>query len=183
MALVVLTGGARSGKSSLAVRLARAHAGEVVLIATARESDAEMAARIARHRAERPAGWSTVEEPVALARALLAAPAEACVVVDCLALWLANLLERGSDPAAADDLARGAALVAARRTAPTIVVTNEVGSGTVPMHPLGRAFRDALGRANAAFAEQADEAYLVVAGRVVRLERPGSIGGLRAGTS
>src|SRR6185503_14956330 len=91
--LVLLLGGARSGKSRLAVRLARQRGGPVVFVATGEPGDDEMAERIARHRAERPPAWTTVEEPVALRDALAAAPDGATVVVDCLSLWVANLIE------------------------------------------------------------------------------------------
>jgi adenosylcobinamide kinase / adenosylcobinamide-phosphate guanylyltransferase len=167
MALVLLIGGARSGKSSLAVRLAREHVVPVVFIATAEaRDDDEMADRIALHRAERPAAWETVEEPLGLLAALEAAPAESCVVVDCLSLWVANLLERGDG---AEEAAALVAKVAANRSAPTIAVTNEVGMGVVPATPLGRAYRDVLGRVNALWADAADESYFVVAGKALRL--------------
>ena len=94
--LTFLLGGARSGKSSLAVELARASEAPVVFIATGEAGDEEMAERIERHRAERPAGWTTVEEPRALADAIAATPDDACVVVDCLSLWVANTLDRGA---------------------------------------------------------------------------------------
>jgi adenosyl cobinamide kinase/adenosyl cobinamide phosphate guanylyltransferase len=167
MALTVLVGGARSGKSSLAVRLAGAHNIPVVFIATAevREDD-EMAARIGLHRAERPNDWQTIEEPLNLQEALATAPGESCVVVDCLSLWVANLLERGDE---VESAAAAAAVAASRRSAPTIAVTNEVGMGVVPATPLGRAYRDVLGRVNAIWSAAAAESYLVVAGKVLRL--------------
>jgi adenosyl cobinamide kinase/adenosyl cobinamide phosphate guanylyltransferase len=165
MALLLLVGGARSGKSSLAVRLAGEHGVPVVFVATAEARDDEMAERIELHRAERPAAWTTVEEPLRLLDALEAAPAGSCVVVDCLSLWVANLLERGDD---LEQAAAGAA-VAAKRSGPTIAVTNEVGLGVVPATPLGRAYRDVLGRVNALWAAAADESYFVVAGKALRL--------------
>jgi adenosyl cobinamide kinase/adenosyl cobinamide phosphate guanylyltransferase len=159
MALTLLIGGARSGKSSLAVRLASETGAPVVFVATAEARDAEMEARIARHRAERPAGWQTVEEPIDLHAAIESASPAACVVVDCLSLWVANLLEQGSDPDLRVPLRNG----------PTIAVSNEVGLGVVPATPLGRAYRDVLGRVNAAWAAAADEAYFVIAGKALRL--------------
>ena len=168
---MLLLGGARSGKSRLAVRLATETGAPVVFLATGEAGDDEMADRIARHRAERPADWTTIEEPVALREAVAAAPPDAALVVDCLSLWVANLLE--SRPAAEIEAeAAAAAALAAGRTK-TIAVSNEVGLGVVPATPLGRAYRDVLGRVNAIWAEAADEAYFVVAGRVLRLSELG----------
>jgi adenosyl cobinamide kinase/adenosyl cobinamide phosphate guanylyltransferase len=166
---VLLLGGARSGKSSLAVRLAQESGRAVTFIATGTASDEEMRARIARHRAERPSGWLTVEEPLALAGAVRGASADATLVVDCLSLWVANALEAGWDESAIDDEVRAAAAAAATRAALTAVVSNEVGLGIVPVSPLARSYRDVLGRVNAAWAAAADETALVVAGRVLPL--------------
>lgn len=171
MALVLLTGGARSGKSRVALHLAERSGAAVTFIATAEAGDQEMADRIALHRAERPPGWHTVEEPLDLRGAIAGAPGGACVVVDCLSLWVANLLSR-HDGAAVEAAAREAARVAARRDGLVVAVTNEVGSGIVPMTPLGRAYRDVLGRVNATWAAAADRALLVVAGRALVLSDP-----------
>ena len=127
----------------------------MTFIATGQALDAEMAERIERHRAERPESWTTIEEPVDLHRALASVPAGETAVVDCLSLWVANGGD-GSVPASRDGL--------------TIAVTNEVGLGIVPDNRPARAYRDDLGRANAAWVEAADEAYFVVAGRMLRLE-------------
>ena len=170
MSLIVLLGGARSGKSRLALRLATAWGGPVTFVATAEARDEEMAERIARHRAERPPGWTTVEEPVALDAVLADAADEACVVVDCLALWLSNVLEQGCSPEECERAATAAAATAAARTAPSIVVSNEVGLGIVPATPLGRDYRDLLGRVNQVWVAAADAAALVVAGRALRLD-------------
>jgi adenosylcobinamide kinase / adenosylcobinamide-phosphate guanylyltransferase len=170
MALTFLLGGARSGKSALAVRTASSWAGPVVFVATGTAGDEEMAERIRRHRAERPAAWTTVEEPVQLREALLGVASDACLVVDCLSLWVANLLEAGWQDDAVEEEAAAVALKAASREASTVVVSNEVGLGIVPETPLGRRYRDVLGRVNAIFAEAASEPVLVVAGRKVRLE-------------
>ena len=170
MSLTLLLGGARSGKSGLAVRRA-AVAETVVFIATGEAGDEEMAARIEAHRAERPLTWTTVEEPVDVRSALQAAPEDAFVILDCLSLWVSNLIDRGWDDEAIEAEGARAAQVAAERPAPIVVVTNEVGLGIVPATPLGRRYRDVLGRVNAAFAGVADEALLVVAGRTLRLER------------
>ncbi|MCP9488769.1 MAG: bifunctional adenosylcobinamide kinase/adenosylcobinamide-phosphate guanylyltransferase [Solirubrobacteraceae bacterium MAG38_C4-C5] len=173
MPLTLLLGGARSGKSTLAVRRASCSGAPVVFLATGEAGDDEMAARIARHRAERPARWTTVEEPVDLAGALAACPAEACVVVDCLSLWASNAMGRGFDDGEIERLAEETAGLAAGRGALTIAVSNEVGMGVVPDHPLGRRYRDVLGRVNALWAAAATEALLVVAGRGLRLEEDG----------
>lgn len=160
--LVLLLGGAKSGKSRHAQRLAGPLA---TLIATAEARDEEMAARIAHHQAERPPTWQTLEEPLNLVEALAKAH-HPTVVVDCLTLWVANLLEKGLDP-----------LEEARRFLETlhhsgkrvIAVSNEVGMGIVPAHPLARRYRDLLGEVNALFAREAEEVYLMVAGRALRL--------------
>ena len=170
MTLTLLTGGARSGKSALAVRRATAHRGPVVFVATGEARDAEMAERVARHRAERPPGWTTVEEPLDPASAVADAPHDALVLLDCLSLWVSNLMERGDDEAAVRALADALGRACAARPAPSTVVTNEVGLGLVPMHPVGRAYRDALGRANAAVAAHASLVQLVVAGRTLTLD-------------
>lgn len=169
MAFTVLLGGARSGKSALAVRRAARHAGPVVFVATGQAHDAEMADRIARHRADRPAAWTTLEAPLELAAALTDVPAQACVIVDCLSLWVANLLERGDEEPTLLARAEEAAGIAAGRVAPTIAVSNEVGMGIVPVNELARRYRDALGRVNAIWCAAAAEAALVVAGRLLPL--------------
>jgi adenosyl cobinamide kinase/adenosyl cobinamide phosphate guanylyltransferase len=161
---LLLLGGARSGKSALAVEIARRWGGPVTFVATGEAGDDEMRDRIARHRAERPAGWRTVEEPVALLEAVREAPPGDLAVVDCLTLWVANVLLRGG-AAEADPVAA----TLAGRPGPGVVVSNEVGMGIVPDHPLGRAYRDALGSVNAAFAARADRAALLVAGRLLEL--------------
>jgi adenosyl cobinamide kinase/adenosyl cobinamide phosphate guanylyltransferase len=170
MPLTFLVGGARSGKSSLAVRLAAEWEGPVVFVATAEaREDAELAARIARHRLERPPAWTTVEEPLDLAGGLAGAPDDAFVVVDCLTLWAANAVEAGWSDENVERVAAETAAAAAARPSPAVVVSNEVGMGLVPATPLGRSFRDLLGRVNAVYAERADRACLVVAGRTLEL--------------
>ena len=170
MPLLFLLGGARSGKSALAVRTAAAWPGPVVFVATAGvRDDKEMRARIESHKDERPTGWTTVEEPLDLAGALAAAPEDACVVVDCLTLWVSNALEAGLAGDEVERAARETARLAAERESPTVAVSNEVGLGVVPETPLGRRFRDVLGRVNVVFAGAAERASLVVAGRELEL--------------
>lgn len=168
--LTFLTGGARSGKSSIAVRRAGRTGAPVVFVATGEAGDAEMADRIARHRAERPADWTTVEAPTELVPAVADLPPGAAVVVDCLSLWVSNLMGAGVDEAGT--LARAHALGrwAAAYPGEVVVVTNEVGSGIVPMHPVSRDYRDRLGRVNATVAGYAVLAQLVVAGRTLTLD-------------
>jgi adenosylcobinamide kinase/adenosylcobinamide-phosphate guanylyltransferase len=170
MALTFLLGGARSGKSALAVRTASSWSGPVVFVATGTAGDDEMAERICRHQAERPASWTTVEEPVQLLEALRRVSTDACLLVDCLSLWVANLLEAGWRDDAVEEEAAAVATTLASREALTLVVSNEVGLGIVPETPLGRRYRDVLGRVNAIFVEAASEPVLVVAGRKIRLE-------------
>jgi adenosylcobinamide kinase/adenosylcobinamide-phosphate guanylyltransferase len=165
--LTFLLGGVRSGKSTLAVRLASRHE-QVAFIATAEAGDAEMRRRISRHRAERPTGWTTIEEPLDLLAALGAAPPAACLVIDCLTLWVSNLVLAGvSDGDALRRAAQAAEAAAARAS---IVVSNEVGMGIVPERELGRRYRDLLGSVNVVFAEAAGRLLLVHAGRAVELE-------------
>jgi adenosyl cobinamide kinase/adenosyl cobinamide phosphate guanylyltransferase len=169
MAMTLLTGGASSGKSRAAVGLAAASGRRVTLVATAEARDEEMAARIARHRAERPSTWRVLEEPIDVAGAVADA-GDDVVIVDCLTLWVSNLLGAGRADEEIDTLAREAAAACADRRTPTIVVTNEVGSGIVPMHPVSRRYRDVLGGVNATFAGAATQVALMVAGRAVVLQ-------------
>jgi adenosylcobinamide kinase/adenosylcobinamide-phosphate guanylyltransferase len=160
----LILGGARSGKSRFALE-GHSPRARIAFVATARAGDADMAARIARHRAERPARWETVEEPVALAAVLhrLQGGPEA-VIVDCLTLWVANRLLRG-DPedrilGEADEIAA----LARGRTLRLTVVTNEVGAGVHPPTEEGRRFRDLLGLVNQRLATACDRVTLMVAG-------------------
>jgi adenosylcobinamide kinase/adenosylcobinamide-phosphate guanylyltransferase len=166
--LTLILGGARSGKSRFAQKLA-ARTPRVCYVATlVPGDDAEMQARTARHRAERPASWRTVEEPLALADAVELASRESdTVLVDCLTLWLSNLSwEHRSEPALLEDFMQSQLrrIADAARSCRVILVSNEVGSGTVPESPVARAFRDAQGFLNQWVAEAADEVILVVAG-------------------
>ena len=172
MALTLLLGGARSGKSALAERLAARSTGPVTVVATAQARDAEMAERIRRHRGQRPAGWRTVEEPFDLETALAEVPAGTYVLVDCLTLWVWNLVEQGLTDEQVGRRARAASATAAARPGPTVVVSNEVGSGIVPADALSRRYRDLLGQVNAAWAAAADQTLLLVAGRALPLADP-----------
>lgn len=174
MTCELILGGARSGKSREAERRAATSALAVTVIATAEALDDEMAARIRRHQDDRPAGWRTVEAPVALADALRAEAApERCIIVDCLTLWLTNLLADAHTlpaGATAEDLPlfrrERDALLAALPTLPgrIIFVANEVGLGLVPETPLGRLFRDEAGRLNQAVAALCPRVVFVAAG-------------------
>ncbi|MGD9870580.1 MAG: bifunctional adenosylcobinamide kinase/adenosylcobinamide-phosphate guanylyltransferase [Thauera sp.] len=174
MTCELILGGARSGKSREAERRAATSALAVTVIATAEALDDEMAARIRRHQDDRPAGWRTVEAPVALADALRAEAApERCIIVDCLTLWLTNLLADAHTlpaGAAAEDLPlfrreRDALLAALPSLRGRIIfVANEVGLGLVPETPLGRLFRDEAGRLNQAVAALCPRVVFVAAG-------------------
>ncbi|HEX7248307.1 MAG TPA: bifunctional adenosylcobinamide kinase/adenosylcobinamide-phosphate guanylyltransferase [Actinomycetota bacterium] len=170
--LTLLTGPVASGKSRLAAQLASAWRGPVEVIVTAEARDEEMRARIERHRTDRPDGWRVVEEPLDLSGSLQRAGSDSFLIVDCLTLWTSNRMGAGDAGDLVIELAAAAADVAAQRSAPTVVVTNEVGWGIVPVNDLARAYRDVLGAVNAAFAHRASRAWLVVAGRVVPLDRP-----------
>lgn len=162
VAHTLVLGGARSGKSAFAERLVRARGGKPVYLATATAGDEEMRVRIARHRQDRGGAWHTIEEPLALAEALeRASEAAQAVLIDCLTLWLANLMLAGRDPAT-----EAPRLVAAlgRCRGPVTLVSNEVGLGLVPDTALGRAFRDAQGRLNQQVAAAAARVVFVAAG-------------------
>jgi adenosyl cobinamide kinase/adenosyl cobinamide phosphate guanylyltransferase len=139
----------------------------VTVIVTGEPRDEEMRARIARHQRDRPAGWTVAQAPLDVAGAIAAAPAADFVLLDCLTLWVSNLLEQ--------DVAEEAILEAAHAIAADLtsrhaaVVTNEVGLGAISLNELGRRFADVLGRVNAAFAEAAERAVLMVAGKALDL--------------
>ena len=166
---VLVTGGARSGKS----RFAKARLGELApggpwrYVATAEAGDDEMAARIARHRARRGPEWRTREAPRDLAAALAGRDDGAAgILVDCITLWVTNLLLADYSD---DGIVAAAAALPRAVAVPTIVVTNEVGAGIVPDNPLARRFRDLAGLVNQRLAAASDEAWLVAAGLPLRL--------------
>jgi adenosyl cobinamide kinase/adenosyl cobinamide phosphate guanylyltransferase len=167
MGFVLVLGGARAGKSAYAQRLAASSGAAVVMVATATAEDPEMEERIERHRRSRPPGWRTLEEPIELEPAVRAIPGDSFVIVDCLTLWVSNLLGAGRPAAEVCELAEAAARELATRRG--TVVSNEVGLGIVPANPLARTFRDVLGSVNATFAECAERSVLMVAGRALEL--------------
>jgi adenosylcobinamide kinase / adenosylcobinamide-phosphate guanylyltransferase len=163
--LTLLLGGARSGKSARALDLARATTGRVLFVATAEALDDEMATRIATHRQERPVSWDTLEEPRALAEALEPRrDAYDVVVVDCLTLWVSNLMTSAAPaPNPLAELRRALDVYHAGH-ASWIIVSNEVGLGLVPDTRLGRDYRDTLGAVNRLVASHADTVTFMVAG-------------------
>jgi adenosylcobinamide kinase/adenosylcobinamide-phosphate guanylyltransferase len=165
---LLVLGGARSGKTAYAHRLAETCGSERLYLATAEAGDEEMAARIARHRTDRGRGWATFEEPLEVAGALGAeARPGRVVIVDCLTLWLSNVMLAGRDPGQA---IAGLAEAIAGLAGPAIVVSNEVGLGIVPDHRLGREFRDWQGRANREIAGACDAAVFIAAGLPLQLK-------------
>ena len=160
----LVLGGVRSGKSRYAETLARAHGGSVTVIATATADDEEMRARITAHRARRPAEWTVVEEPICLADALRAAASPSgIVVIECLTLWLANLL---SSPRAADlEPQRNALLdTVASLAGDQVFVSNEVGQGVIPVNALARRFADEAGQLHHRLAVRCERVVLMAAG-------------------
>ena len=155
--------------------MAIAWGGPVTFVATAEAFDDDMASRIERHRIERPADWALIEEPIDLAGALHAVPAGELALVDCLTVWVGTLMHHGFDEPAI--LERAAAVVdrIAGRSGPTIVISNEVGLGLHPETPLGRQYRDILGRVNQRMVAGTERAFLLVAGRAVPLLDTGSL--------
>jgi adenosylcobinamide kinase/adenosylcobinamide-phosphate guanylyltransferase len=165
----LVLGGARSGKSRFAEGLVIDSGLKPVYVATAGAGDAEMAARIEEHRRRRGERWLTIEEPVNLAAVLgeLARP-DAAVLVDCLTLWLTNLMMRGIDIGVEVEELAG---VIPALGGPVVFVSNEVGLGLVPDNPMGRAFRDHAGRLNQAVAERASQVFFTVAGLPLALKQ------------
>lgn len=155
---ILVLGGRASGKSAFAEQLIGA--ADAVYVATAEAGDAEMRARIERHRARRGPSWTTIEEPLDVS-ATIKAGAGAPMLIDCLTIWLANLMARGREPEGEINLLCRALGDA---SFPVVLVSNDVGGGIVPENALARAFSDASGRMNAAVAAAADQVYLVTAG-------------------
>lgn len=169
--LILVTGGARSGKSTFARNLAEGVDGKKAFIATAEARDREMKKRILLHKKERPAGWDTIEEPLRLEQTLKRCGSRYdMLLIDCLTLWIANLLGRGMDEKAI--LKKTGTLLAGCRQIPSrvIVVTNEVGMSIVPTNKLARLYRDLVGKANQQIAGEADAVYFLVSGIPITLK-------------
>ena len=177
--LIFILGGARSGKSAFAERLAQ-QAGRVLFVATAQAQDDDMRRRIGAHRAKRPPEWSTLEEPHDLASVIPSAleDHDTCLL-DCITLWISNLLlaNEGNLHAEAQILEEVERLLDVYDSSPStwIVVSNEVGLGVVPATRLGSRYRDVLGRANQAVASRADKVYLMVAGLGLEMKSLGAV--------
>jgi adenosylcobinamide kinase/adenosylcobinamide-phosphate guanylyltransferase len=167
--VTLVLGGARSGKSRYAEALIAKSPKPWVYVATAEARDDEMAERIAAHRARRAEGWQTIEAPHDLPDAVRQAPANAAVLVDCLTLWLSNLMEGSFDIDA--QTARLQEALAAR-TGPTVLVSNEVGLGIVPDNALTRRFRDLQGVLNQRMAAEAQRVVMMVAGIPIAVRSP-----------
>ncbi len=168
---IFITGGARSGKSRLAEELAGRLGATLGYIATGEPGDAEMRARIERHQQRRGPQWQTIEESVSLEKALSENDGHFnAMLIDCVTLWLANLLGKYGDPRCAlDDVASLIALFPSLQT-PLYIVSNEVGMGIVPDNALARAFRDLAGEANELLAKAADEMYVMFSGLPLKLK-------------
>ncbi|QXE86276.1 bifunctional adenosylcobinamide kinase/adenosylcobinamide-phosphate guanylyltransferase [Geomonas nitrogeniifigens] len=170
--VVLVTGGARSGKSRFAEGLAEKYAPLRGYLATGEAGDAEMTQRIARHQGRRGPEWQTVEEPLRVAEAIRAHEARFNVMLlDCVTLWISNLLFR-CPGGAAEALAQVVSFAGGfgSLTTPLVIVTNEVGMGIVPEHLLSRSFRDLAGEANEIIAAAADEVYVTISGLPLRLK-------------
>ncbi len=164
---ILITGGARSGKSQLAETRTLQDGEPAFYIATCRAFDAESEARIAEHKARRGAEWQTLGEPLDIVGALNRTDGQGPRLIDCLTLWLSNLMEDGRDwRAEADALSH----CLTQQTSLVTLVTNEVGLGIVPENALARAFRDAQGTLNQTIAQTADEVYLAVAGLPLKVK-------------
>lgn len=171
--LILVTGGSRSGKSGYALERAGRSEGPRLFVATAQALDEEMARRIEAHKKARAPGWRLVEEPLNVPEAVTEALTKCrTVVVDCVTLWISNLLLR-KEEFGETEAARCAAELAAAAAVPgstVIVVTNEVGSGVVPDNELARRFRDCAGRANQVIGGAADEVQFLVSGIAVQVK-------------
>ena len=169
--LTLLLGGARSGKSDLAVSLGKTFDGEVVIAATAEAGDDDMAARIAAHQADRPADWGLVEAPLLSATTIDEIDSSALLIIDCLTLLVSNLIFADKSNKQIGEHASVLSHVLVSRRAPTIVISNEVGLGVHPETELGRRFQGVLGRYNKAISARAETVLFVAAGRAIPLQK------------
>lgn len=168
--LVFIVGGARSGKSAFALGRASSCPERKIYIATAQALDAEMSARIQAHRAERGEGWETIEEPLHVASSIASLGSGSAIVIDCLTLWLSNLLHSGMDDEKIKEAVDTLAAACALSPSVVIAVSNEVGLGLVPENPLARRFRDLSGWMNQKMALAATEAWFVASGLPLKLK-------------
>ncbi len=169
--ILLITGGARSGKSSYALNKAKTNKGKVAFIATCEPKDSEMKERIALHRAARPKNWTTFEVPCDIVSLLKKiAPSYKTVVIDCLTLWITNLIMKKTDDATIEKTTQKMLDTLKKYKGNAIFVTNEVGLGIVPDNKLARRFRDIAGRVNQAIARQADEMYFMISGIALKIK-------------
>lgn len=179
--ITLITGGVRSGKSAFAEKIAIGYS-EVAYVATCEPTDVEMVERVAMHRSRRPHAWQTREAPLALDGAVSAVDPSACLLIDCLGIWVSNNLLSNEEQNLQDpQVFINTMLKSSReliwqlqnRSGPSVLVTNEVGLGLVPPYKLGRVFRDVLGLVNAHMAESATDVYLCAVGLPICLKRGG----------
>jgi adenosylcobinamide kinase/adenosylcobinamide-phosphate guanylyltransferase len=168
--IIFIGGGTRSGKSAFALSLARRLGQRRLFLATAQPGDDEMRQRIERHRRERGTGFDTIEEPLAIAAAIEQCAGHDVVLLDCLTLWLSNLLLARNEPQTILQRVEELTAVLARRSLHAVVVSSEVGLGIVPETPLGRTFRDVAGLAHQRISAAADEVYFAVLGTILRIK-------------
>lgn len=165
----LLLGGARSGKSDLAVKLGQAWEGDVIFAATAEAGDDDMAERISRHQDDRPTSWGLIEAPLLSAQEVVAVDPGALLIIDCITLLVSNLMHADKSNAQIDEHASILSHALISRPAPTIVISNEVGLGVHPTSDMGRRYRGVLGRYNRRLADRAQTSLFVAAGRVTEL--------------
>jgi adenosylcobinamide kinase/adenosylcobinamide-phosphate guanylyltransferase len=168
--IIFIGGGTRSGKSAFALSLTRRLGQRRLFLATAQPGDEDMRQRIERHRRDRGTDFHTIEEPLAVAQAIERNAGYDVVLIDCLTLWLSNLLLEGIDPQIIVQRVEHLTAVLARRSLHAVVVSNEVGLGIVPETPLGRTFRDVAGLAHQRISAAADEVYFAVLGTMLRIK-------------
>ncbi len=185
--ITLILGGARSGKSSLAEKIALKRGGkDVVYLATSLVKDEEMAKRVAEHKKQRPVSWQTIEEPYKISEALAKLPEKQVVLIDCITVLVTNILlqdawagteEEDFEPAGDEkdvmEELKKMIQVAEEYNLELIIVTNELGMGLVPFYPLGRIYRDTAGRANQFLASRADEVYITFAGLPLEIKETG----------